>query len=188
VEPNRLFFKQLRRNRRCRLENACLAERSGTVEFIEASWFGRIRDHFLGDDPERDHLSDPYLTQDVDGSAAKVVRLPALSLEDLLRRHRAPTRIDFMSIDAEFSEWFILKSFPFHRFEVLALCVHSKFRHSGNLHEGEHAEDIRRMLGDLGYFYDREHSRHLEHDFFLHPNVIEHPLPDPAVRPAQTRT
>jgi len=108
--------------------------------------------------------------------------MPALSLEDLLRRHRAPKRIDFMSIDAEFSEWFILRAFPFHRFEVLALCTHSKFRQADALVDGRHAEDIRRLLCDLGYFYDREHSRHLEHDFFVHPNLIEHPLPDPAVR------
>jgi len=107
--------------------------------------------------------------------------MSALSLEDLLLAHGAPRRVDFMSIDAEFSEWFILKSFPFHRFEVLALCVHSKFTHAGRLCEGPHAEDIRRLFAHLGYFYDREHSRHREHDFFVHPSVIEHPLPDPAV-------
>ena len=188
VEPNRLFFEQLRKNRGCLVENACIAERSGTVEFIEASWFGRIRDHFLEAHPDEDHLRDPYLTHDVDGSPAKVVRIPALSLDDLLQRHGAPTRIDFMSIDAEFSEWFILKSFPFDRYEVLALCIHSKFRHAGVLIDGKHAEDIRRVLCDLGYFYDREHSRNLEHDFFVHPNVIEHPLPDPAVRAAGIAT
>ena len=182
VEPNRIFFEQLRRNRRCRVENACIAEHSGTVDFIEASWFGRIQEHFREGHPERDHLQDPYLTHDIDGSPAKVVQMPALSLEDLLRRHDAPTRIDFMSIDAEFSEWFILKSFPFDRFEVLALCTRSKFRHADTLVDGKHAEDIRRVLCDLGYFYDREYSRHVQYDFFVHPNVIEHPLPDPAVR------
>ncbi len=181
VEPNRTFFEQLRRNRRCRVESACVAEHSGTVDFIEASWFGRILEHFREGNPERDHLKDPYLTQDVDGSPAKVVQLPALSLEDLLRRHNAPTRVDFISMDAEFSEWFILKVFPFQRFEVLALCTRSKYKHNDAMIDGRHAEDIRRLLCDLGYFHDREHSRHVQYDFFVHPKVIEHPLPDPAL-------
>jgi hypothetical protein len=181
VEPNRTFFEQLRWNRQCRVEDAAVAEHTGTVEFIEASWFGRILDHFREGNPERDHLQDPYLTQDVDGSPAKVVRLPAISLEDLLVRHEAPTRVDFVSIDAEFSEWFILRAFPFHRFPLLALCTRSKYRGEGGMVDGRHAEDIRRLLGDLGYFYDREHSRHVQYDFFVHPSVIAHPLPDPAL-------
>jgi Methyltransferase FkbM domain len=181
VEPNVLFFERLRRNRRCHVANVCVAERSGPVEFIQASWCGRIREHFLGGLPERDHLQDPYLKEDLDGSPAKIVKMPALSLEDLLLRHHAPRRIDFMSIDAEFSEWFILKSFPFQRFEVLALCVHSKFTHEGGLRDGQHTDDIRKLLCSLGYFYDREYSRSRETDFFVHPRVIEHPLPDPAL-------
>jgi hypothetical protein len=181
VEPNFLFFQQLRKNRRCHVANVCLAERSGAVEFIQASWFGRILEHYVDGVPDRDHRDNPYLKEDLDGSPATVVKMAALSLEDLLLAHGAPRRIDFMSIDAEFSEWFILKSFPFHRFEVLALCVHSKFTYAGRLFDGKHTEDIRRLLGDFGYFYDREHSRRLEHDFFVHPTVVEHPLPDPPV-------
>jgi hypothetical protein len=182
VEPHRLFFEQLRKNRRCDVANVCVAEHSGPVEFIHASWFGRIRDHFREGAPDRDHLQDRFLKADLDGSPAKVVKMAGLSLEDLLLSHRAPRRIDFINIDAEFSEWFILKSFPFHRFEVLALCTHSKYPGDGRMVNSPHADDIRRLLCGLGYFYDRERSRHVQYDFFVHPNVIEHPLPDPAVR------
>jgi hypothetical protein len=182
VEPHRLFFEQLRKNRRCHVANVCAAEHSGPVEFIHASWFGRIREHFREGAPDRDHLQDRYLKEDLDGSPAKVVKMAGLSLEDLLLSHGAPRRIDFISIDAEFSEWFILRSFPFHRFELLALCIRSKYPGDGRMMDSPHADDIRRLLCGLGYFYDRERSRHVQYDFFVHPTVIEHPLPNPAVR------
>jgi hypothetical protein len=54
--------------------------------------------------------------------------------------------------------------------------------------DSPHAEDIRRLLCGLGYFYDRERSRHVQCDFFVHPNVIEHPLPNPAVRGGGLKT
>jgi len=181
VEPNYLFFDQLRRNRRCHVANVAAAEFTGPLEFIQASWFGRIRQHFVGDRAERDHLQDPYLKEDLDGTPAKVVKMPGMSLEDLLVSYGAPAQVDFVSIDAEFSEWFILRAFPFHRFRVLALCTRSKFPHAGTMKDSPHADDIRRHLCGLGYLYDREASRGVQYDFFVHPDVIEHPLPGPAV-------
>lgn len=187
VEPNSLFFAELERNRCCHVANVCVAERSGVVEFIQASWFGRIREHFLQGRPERDHRQDPYLKEDLDGSPSKIVAMPARSLEDLLLSHGAPRRIEFISIDAEFSEWFILKSFPFGRFEVLALCTRSKYFHNGAIVDSPHADDIRRLLCGLGYLYDRERSRRVQYDFFVHPRVIEPALPTPAMAQGSLR-
>lgn len=181
VEPNRRFFEQLRRNRRCAVDDACVAERSGTVEFIEASWFGRIREHARAELPDGDHRGNPFLVADIDGAPARIVAKKARSLEALLRAHRAPRRIDFMSIDAEGSEWHILAPFPFERWEVLALCVHSKFWWDGRLVDTGRAEPIRRLLVDHGYFYDRERSRTAEHDFFLHPGLVSPPWGVPSV-------
>lgn len=178
VEPNTTFFERLRQNRRCAVENACITEKSGVAEFIEASWYGRIREHVLDELPGGDHLANPYFQRDFDGSAARVVRKPALSLESLLLVHRAPRRIDFMSIDAEFSEWWILRGFPFDRWEVACLCMRSKFFYEGTLFDGKYAAELRRHLGNFGYFYDRERSRHVEHDFFVHPGLVSSPFAD----------
>lgn len=175
VEPNQLFFEQLKRNRACAVENACVAEASGTVDFIEASWFGRIRNHALPDLADGDHLSNPFLREDLDGTPARVTSKRALSLEDLLIRHHAPRVIDFVCIDAEYSEWFILKPFPFDRFEVRTLCVHSKFWWEGRMVDSADAGKIREHLRTLGFFYDREHSRNVEYDFFLHPKLVSPP-------------
>ena len=176
VEPNDAFFEQLRRNRKCRAENACIAERSGFTDFVQASWYGRIYEHVASTLPGGKLDADPYLQKDVGGGPARITRKRALSLEALLQKHRAPRRIDFVSIDAEFSEWFILRSFPFHKFEILSLCVHSKFGHEGALIDGEHAARIRDHMIGWGYFYDREHSRALQHDFFIHPRLVSSPL------------
>jgi FkbM family methyltransferase len=168
VEPNELLFAQLRANRSAIAENACVSDRDGEVDFIEASWFGRIREHALPSLGNGDHTSDEYLRRDLDGRPSRIVKKRSLSLGSLLDKHEAPRRIDFLSIDAEGGEWFIVKALPLDRYEILALCVDTKFEWEGRLHDTPDAERIRDFLIRHGYWHDAERSRTAQRDFFLH--------------------
>ena len=167
VEPNTLMFERLRANRRSTLVHGCVSDMTGDADFVEASWFGRIRDHAKKSWPDGDHRRDPYLTTDLDGSPSKVTAKPCYTLDDLLRRHGAPRRIDYVNIDAEFSEWQVLKDFPFGDWDVHAMSVDTKFRWQGALVDRPHAAAIRELMIRNGYRLDRKWSAEIEHDLFV---------------------
>lgn len=176
VEPNEALFRRIPLHRKCLAALACVTESDGSVEFIQASWFGRILDHASAELAGRPLAEHPFLGRDLDGSPARVVRRDGLSLATLLRRYEAPRDVDFAMIDAEWSEWFILRRFPFRRWNLLAICVNTKFRWDGGVQDSPHAQEIRDHLVSLGYFFDRERSRGTEHDFFVHPRLVAPPL------------
>ena len=68
---------------------------------------------------------------DRDGHATKrdagqVYNVSTVSLSDLLRRHSAPYRIDYLSIDTEGSEFDILSAFNFEAFDIqIITCEHN---------------------------------------------------------------
>ncbi len=116
VEPNPDYFAQLRDNRSCVVDDACIAARSGDeVEFVLAREYGGIVDFADNDQhAERRHA---YRQQQ------QTVRLRTESLNDVLERLDAPRDIDYISIDTEGSEFEILRTFPFDRWNVSCFTI-----------------------------------------------------------------
>lgn len=110
VEPNDEFFARLAANRSCACENVCLSDERGTVRFRSAGYYGGIEER----------LSDHHFEDFKDGT---VQEKPCVLLEDLLVKHDAPRVIDYLSLDLEGGELAVLKSFPFDRYDVLAMTV-----------------------------------------------------------------
>ena len=77
------------------------------------------------------------------GPAGPSFKLPTISLNDLLRMYNAPSRIDFMSVDTEGSEYEILRCFDFHAWNVRNICVEHNFLPA--------REDIYRLMTANGY-------------------------------------
>ena len=49
-----------------------------------------------------------------------------ISLEDMLKKHKAPQKIDYLSIDTEGSEYEIIKNFNFNNFDIKVItCEHN---------------------------------------------------------------
>jgi FkbM family methyltransferase len=117
AEPARCRHSDLFRNRKCSIETACVWHQSGqTLSFnqVEA--------------PELSTLSE-YNNSDIHGAARQFgtsYQIPTISLDDLLEKHRAPTVIDYLSIDTEGSEYEILKGFDFSRYKIRFIsCEHN---------------------------------------------------------------
>lgn len=109
AEPNPIWHANLRSNRTCRIDHRCVAARSGeTVEFVAT------------ENPELSTIA-AYAANDhfaLVRSVAPRIVVETLSLNDLLIRHEAPRRIDYMSVDTEGSEFEILNAFDFSRYDI----------------------------------------------------------------------
>lgn len=136
AEPNPAFFEKLQRNRRCLTLPDCIGPRSGEeVEFVLADEYGGFARHAELDN----HASRRAAYRESGG----LIRLTTIALDDFLRKHGAPRRIDYLSIDTEGSEYEILSAFPFEEWDIRLLTVEHNFTPI--------REDIRRLLEGHGY-------------------------------------
>jgi len=116
VEPHPECYKRVKANRSAIVEECCLVDSPGEVEFV------------LHEGPELSsipqYLSEPNFV--AAGYAHKQfakVRVPGVTLWELLRRHHAPPVIEYMSLDIEGAEWLALKDFPFDEFRILCMTI-----------------------------------------------------------------
>ncbi len=113
AEPNPEFHESLKANRSCQMSFDCVYATTGdTVPFYCAST-GELSG-LVSARPEHT----PGLEAE-----ARVIQVPTISLQDLLRRHGAPRVIDYMSIDTEGSELDILSAFDFDEWDVRLISV-----------------------------------------------------------------
>jgi FkbM family methyltransferase len=120
AEPNPEFYAQLQRNRSCIVSSDCIAGETGkTVEFIAADEFGgfaEYADHDMHADKRQAYAE-----------SGKVLELTTISLHDFLKKSKAPKTIDYLSIDTEGSEYEILASFPFEKWDIRLITVEHNF-------------------------------------------------------------
>jgi FkbM family methyltransferase len=118
IEPNPAYFANLQRNRRCAVSSACIDETPGEVEFWPNGELGGI----IAEDTDN---SRAIRAAQLDEAHAKgeVLRLPTVTLADVLFAHKAPPLIDYFSFDVEGAETRILRTFPFERWRFLAMTV-----------------------------------------------------------------
>jgi FkbM family methyltransferase len=159
IEPNSDRFAELRKNRRCVCEDLCVYSRATTVKFTEPGAFpgyGGITEHLV---PHKK----AYWSVD-----AREVDKQTATLQDLLTRHGAPKRIEYLSLDVEGSEYEILKGFPFDEYTFLAISV-----------EGRSCDDLLENQG-----YERVDSPYCEviwEHFFLYRRAFEDASTNPDV-------
>lgn len=137
AEPNPRMFAELQRNRRCITSDACIGPRTGDrVEFVLAEEYGGL----VSDMSDDMHAAkrQAYYADDVNRAV-----FVTESLADLLTRFDAPRDIDYLSIDTEGSEYEILSTFPFDRWNIRLLTVEHNF--------GSSRAKLRRLLESRGY-------------------------------------
>lgn len=136
AEPNPEFNRDLKRNRNCIVSDACIAGQTGeTVSFLLAKEYGGI-EAFAGNDMHSDKRSEYK-------ASGKTLDLETVSLNDFLKRHKAPRQIDYMSIDTEGNEWEILKNFPLADWDIRCLTIEHN--------DAVHKNDLRQFMAEHGY-------------------------------------
>jgi len=136
VEPHPECFKRVEANRSAIVEQYCLTDSFGEVDFV-------INEYpELSSIPE--HLSEPDFV--AAGYAHKLlpkVKVPTAPLWELLRRHNFPPVIDYLSLDIEGAEWIALKDFPFEEFRILCMTIERNAKFYDKLRAKLHKEGYR---------------------------------------------
>lgn len=120
IEPNSFFYPQLAENRPNSVcENLCFPGTTGSVNYVED----------LGDDlnPYLSGIQENLRKYKWGGEKAiaqgRLTTRRSLSLYDLLRKHSAPKRIDYLAMGIEGSEHEVLKEFPFDQYVFSAMSL-----------------------------------------------------------------
>lgn len=117
AEPARIWHKDLKANRIAKIEFDCVWKESGKlldfteVDIVDLSTISEFKSKDMHSESRK---------------PGKSYSVNTISLLDLLERHDAPRRIDYLSIDTEGSEYEILRNFDFdsYRFSVIT-CEHN---------------------------------------------------------------
>jgi len=150
AEPAKIWHNALAQNRAVAIEMNCVWRKTGeTLLFNEVS-----------NEKESGALSTIDSFSKVDGhaksrnSASNKYQVRTISLKDMLKKHNAPQKIDYLSIDTEGSEFEILNSFDFDEYDIKVITCEHNFTPM--------REKIYSLLSKNGY--ERKYSEFSKYD------------------------
>lgn len=133
-EPSPVWHDELANNRSCKIDKRCVWTNSGENARFTVSDVGELSTLSAFSELEL-HQAETSESHEID--------VETVSLNDLLRSHDAPHRIDYLSIDTEGSELPILNAFDFSAYQIdIITCEHNYT---------EDRAKIRSLLADNGY-------------------------------------
>ena len=151
AEPAKCWHESLRQNRSAVIDTSCVWSKTGAILEFQEVEFGD------GHDPSLSTLRQFVKSDRHKKSRGKSTSyaVETVSLEDLLIRHKAPRRIDYLSIDTEGSEFEILATFDFTAFEVGVIsCEHNYTANRERIHRLLSANGFVRVLVEFSKFDD----------------------------------
>ena len=158
VEPSKGYHKALEENRDCIIDKRCVySESNKQVEFSENKDSGELSaiKEYL---PEVKKVKDNINLQralKLKNTKTEIYNVETVSLIDLLDQHNAPKIIDYISIDTEGSEYDILKTFDFDKYQFRLLTVEHNYEpYREKIHELLTKKGYRRMLKEISKYDD----------------------------------
>jgi len=153
AEPNPTYHERLQQVRKCNVSTKCVHSRTGkSFTFICA-----VRPMFsrLGVASEGMTFEDEQIEQSI--------KVPTISLNDLLDEHNAPEVVDFISIDTEGSELDILSTFDFEKRRVNMFAVEHNFE--------DRRQPIFDMMTKAGYIRRFPEMSRFD-DWYIHKSML----------------
>jgi FkbM family methyltransferase len=120
AEPFPHWHAALDRNRRCAIDHRCVWSETGReIEFLATH--GAPEFATVSTFAESDHH------REIRAKNSSTIRVRTVSLNDLLRANEAPADLDYLSVDTEGSEYEILRSLDFARYQPRIITVEHNF-------------------------------------------------------------
>lgn len=134
VEPAKTWHQDLRLNRNAIIDTSCIwIESNLLIDFIETN------------SPELSSIADLEVNDghEIQRNNNLKYKVNTITLNDLLNKYNAPNIIDFLSIDTEGSEFQILSSFDFSKYDIKVICCEHNFTYN--------RDEIKILLESNGY-------------------------------------
>jgi len=125
AEPAKVWHEDLKANRSAAIDFDCVWSKSGEVVNFTVA-------------PEAEYSTISSFTKGDGHASARnhgvTYPVNTISLNDLLTRHNAPSKIDYLSIDTEGSELEILGAFDFNKYAISVItCEHNFSSHRSKI-------------------------------------------------------
>ena len=154
AEPAKVWHEELKANRSASLDFDCVWNKSG-----------EIVNFTVAQEAEYSTISS-FTDKDAHASArnkGETFPVTTISLSDLLKRHDAPSTIDYLSIDTEGSELEILEAFDFNQYAISVItCEHNFSSQRAKLYK---------LLSSHGFIRVFEGLSRWD-DWYIHPKNI----------------
>ncbi|QWD37543.1 FkbM family methyltransferase [Polynucleobacter paneuropaeus] len=155
AEPAKVWHADLKINRSASVDFDCVWSKSGEVINFTVA-------------PEAEYSTISSFTQKDSHASARnkgeTYPVKTISLNDLLVRHQAPSKIDYLSIDTEGSELEILEAFDFDKYAISVItCEHNFSSQRSKIYD---------LLTSQGFIRVFEGFSRWD-DWYIHPKNIE---------------
>lgn len=158
IEPNDIYFEELKKNRKCNVSNDLASANEGDiVNFAICESASGVIDENIG----------PFTKKD------NCIIKTTTTLGKILDRFNSPKIIDYLSLDVEGHEYNILSTFPFDKYTFRCITVEHNEPHVGP----KQRMMIRDILEKNGYKFVKGNDdvHNWGHgpidDFYIYPNV-----------------
>jgi FkbM family methyltransferase len=158
VEPNSKSFADLKVVRQCPSFNLAIADINGIAKFTLKGEMSQIV--FENDADNYDIFGG--------GPSNDIIDVEVITPVELLRRANAPKVIDYLSMDTEGNERYILSVFPFHEYKVKAVTV----EHNAHRQGDSRKNSIKAYLTAAGFVIARENVEGFE-DWYVNPENLK---------------
>ena len=124
AEPGKIFHQSLKKNRSCHVDYSCVwSESNFFLDFVE------------NEAPTYSVMKKYKNFERIKRKQSKTYQVETISLSDLLKKHNAPKKIEYLSIDTEGSEFDILNNFNFSEYEFKVItCEHNFNKNRDKIH------------------------------------------------------
>lgn len=127
IEPDCDVFKKLKENRKKSINiNAAISDKNGTAKFTKISGRAQMLSG-LSDTYSKEHLERIKKETEQNGDRFEEVEINTMTFDAILKGIPNIDVIDFVSIDTEGSEFEILKSIDFKKWNISVLAVENNY-------------------------------------------------------------
>jgi len=126
IEPLPNIFKELKKNRSCLVVNACISNENKTEEFLKIEGYSEMLSG-LSKNYNKEHLGRIDKELKEYGGKKEIINVECYNINYLLEKYHVKT-IDYCSIDVEGSEFTILKTIDFNKFDIRVLTVENNYK------------------------------------------------------------
>lgn len=145
------FPRNFESRERTDIEIGCVYKEDAQIEFVCASDLGGIKSHIDA------HKTHEWVVK------AKTIKIQARTLEYFLKKYNLTSKIEYLSMDTEGSEYEIFSTFPFDKYTFGCITC----EHNG---EWEKREKIKQILSENDYVLEKELG---VDDCFVHRSVLD---------------